>query len=239
MSDLRSRVWRRLFGSKQFIVPAAVAVGTGCIAAFSGGVWIAVAAAFGLIAAGTVVLKLASGAEQLEKAALNEQTIDKRSQEDVRLADLQKRLRSDRDFRTKDCFQLTTKARNDFFSLVQNTQGNFALLQFGQQFDQLFWATIGQLEHSLQLYEQADRLVDARRKEILAERECVVDDLIGAADRLRQVVDRIRSTATENRETELSSLSKELDHSLEIAKRVDQRLKELESEPSRDEFLKQ
>ena len=239
MTDLRSRVWRRLFGSKQFIIPAAVAVGTGCIAVISGGVWIAVSAAFALIAAGSVVLKLAAGAEQLEKVALNDEASDKRSQEDRRLNDLQKRLRSDRDFRTKDCFQLASQARTDFFSLIQKANGSFALLQFGQQFDQLFWATIEQLEHSLQLYEQADRLVDARRKEILAERERVVDKLIGAADRLRNVVDRIRSTATHDREAELSSLSKELDDSLEIAKRVDQRLTELESQPNRDEFLKQ
>jgi len=239
MSDLRSRVWRRLFGSKQFIIPAAVAVGTGCIAVISGGVWIAVATAFALIATGSVVLKLAAGAEQLEKVALNDQINDRRSQEDQRLNDLQKRLRSDRDFRTKDCFQLASQARTDFYSLIQKAQGNFAFLQFGQQFDQLFWVTIEQLEHSLQLYERADRLVDARRKEILAEREHVVEDLIGAADRLRQVVDRIRSTAMHDREAELNSLSKELDDSLEIAKRVDQRLTELESEPNRDEFLKQ
>jgi hypothetical protein len=239
MSDLRSRVWRRLFGSKQFLIPAAIAVGAGCIAAISGGVWTAIAVAFGLIAAGGVVLKLASGAEQLEKAVLQDQTNEQRGQEDLRLNELQKRLRSDRDFRTKDCFHLASQARTDFLSLIQKAQGNFALLQFGQQFDQLFWATIEQLEHSLQLYEQADRLVDARRKAILAERERVVDDLIGAADRLRQVVDKIRSTATQDREVELSSLSKELDDSLEIAKRVDQRLRELESEPNRDEFLKQ
>ena len=100
MTDLRSRVWRRLFGSKQFIIPAAVAVGTGCIAVISGGVWIAVSAAFALIAAGSVVLKLAAGAEQLEKVALNDEASDKRSQEDRRLNDLQKRLRSDRDCRT-------------------------------------------------------------------------------------------------------------------------------------------
>jgi hypothetical protein len=239
MTDLRGRVWRRLFGSKKFLIPAAVAVGTGCIAAISGGVWIAVAVAFGFIAAGSVVLQLASGAEKLEKIAVNDLAKEKLEREELRLKDLQKKLRSDRDFRTKDCFNLATQARNDFLTLIKTSPGNFATLQFGQQFDQLFWATIEQLEHSLQLYEQADRLVDARRLGILTERDRVVGDLIGAADRLRQVVDKIRSTSTKDREVELSSLSKELDDSLEIAKRVDQRLKELESEPNRDEFLKQ
>jgi hypothetical protein len=214
-------------------------VGTGCIAAISGGVWVAVAVAFGLIAAGSVVLQLASGAERLEKIAATDLAAEKLEQEELRLKDLQKRLRSDRDFRTKDCFNLATQARMDFLTLIKTDQGNFATLQFGQQFDQLFWATIEQLEHSLQLYEQADRLVDARRLGILKERDRVVGDLIGAADRLRQVVEKIRSTSTKDREAELSSLSKELDYSLEIAKRVDQRLKELESEPNRDEFLKQ
>jgi hypothetical protein len=214
-------------------------VGTGCIAIASGGVWIAVSIAFAAISLGSVVLKIAAGAEQLEKKAADDLALEKEEHDDLRLKELQKRLRSDRDFRTKDCYNLATQARKDFLELIKTSQGNFAALQFGQQFDQLFWATIEQLEHSLQLYEQADRLVDARRLEILKQRDGVVGDLIGAADRLRQVVEKIRSTSTQNRDVELSSLSKELDDSLEIAKRVDQRLKELESEPNRDEFLKQ
>jgi len=239
MVDLRSRVWRRLLGSKMFLIPAAVAVGTGCIAAVIGGVWISFAVMFGLIAVGSLALQLAEGAEKLEQTALQEIVKERREQEDQRLVDLQKRLRSDRDFRTKDCFQLATQSRRDFQAFIETDQGSFASLQFGQQFDQLFWATIEQLEHSLQLYEQADRLVDARRKEILQQRDRVVADLLGAADRLKVVVDKIRSASIQNRDVELGSLSRELDDSLEIAKRVDQRLKELESEPHRDEFLKQ
>ena len=239
MGDLRGRVWRRLFGSKTFLIPAAVAVGAGSIAVLAGGVWVSVAVVFGLIAAGSLIVQLATGVENLEKSAVQELATEKKKREDQTLADLQTRLRSDRDFRTKDCFQLATQARSDFCSFLESNPGSFVFLQFGQQFEQLFWATIEQLEHSLQLYEQADRLVDARRNDILHERDRVVAELLGAADRLRMVVEKIRSTSIQNREAELDTLSRELDDSLEIAKRVDQRLKELESEPNRDEFLKQ
>ncbi len=210
MSDIRDRVWRRLFGSKGFVIPAAVAVGTGSIAILSGGVWIAISITFAAIAIGGVILKVAAGAEQLEQQAVDEIALEKWELEERRLKDLQRKLRSDRDFRTKDCYNLAVQARDDFTTIVKSKPGLFADLQFSQQFEQLFWATIEQLEHSVQLYEQADRLVDARRLEILKQRDQVVAELFGAAERLRQVLRRFRSTSNQNREADLGTLTREL-----------------------------
>ncbi|XZE19999.1 hypothetical protein SH449x_005333 [Pirellulaceae bacterium SH449] len=239
MTDLRGRIWRRLFGSKKFLVPAAVAVGAACIASLSGGVWIWVAIIFGLLAIGSVAVELASGAEGLEKKALEELAKIQLAKEEARLSELQNRLRTDRDHRTKDSFGLAKQARADFHFAVTKSNSSFAILQFGKQFDQLFWATIEQLEHSVQLYEQADRLVDARREKILKEREALVEEISLAAERLRQVAEKIRTKSTKERDADIGSLTRELDESLEIAKRVDQRLKELDNGPDRTEFLKQ
>lgn len=239
MTDLRGRIWRRLFGSKKFLIPAAVAVGAGCIASLSGGVWVWVAVVFGLLAVGSVAVQLAAGVEGLENKASDDLAKIQLAQEEARLSELQTRLRVDRDHRTKDCFGLAKQARADFQAAISQTESRFAILQFGKQFDQLFWATIEQLEHSLKLYEQADRIVDARREKILQERETLVGELALASDRLRQVADKIRIKSTTDRDADIGSLTKELDDSLEIAKRVDQRLKELESGPDRDGFLRQ
>lgn len=239
MTDLRGRIWRRLFGSKKFLIPAAVAVGAGCIASLTGGVWVWVAVAFGLLALGSVAVQLASGVEGLEKQASDDLAKIQLAREEARLSELQTRLRADRDHRTKDCLGLARQARADFQAALNKTESRFAMLQFGKQFDQLFWATIEQLEHSLKLYEQADRMVDAGREKILQERETLVGELAVAADRLRQVADKIRIKSTTDRDADIGILTKELDDSLEIAKRVDQRLKELEIGPDRDGFLKQ
>jgi signal transduction histidine kinase len=239
MSGLRSRIWKRILSAPSVLFPASVAAVSGLVAVFTGGVWIWVAAVAAGVAVAVVATKLAAGVESLEETALQEETEERSQREEAQFEELQRKLRSDRDHRTKDCLVTAREARKEFMELAKRDGLAHRTLEIGKQFDQLFWATIEQLEHSLKLYDLADRLVDKRRDEILREREVVVSDLLSSADRLRQVTTQLRQISQEEREVDLKPLTDELDASLRIAKRVDERLKELENGPNHDEFLKQ
>jgi hypothetical protein len=216
-----------------------VAAVSGVVAFLSGGVWIWVAVVAAGTAAAAIAIKLSQGVESLESTALQEVEQERLQRENAQFEELQRKLRGDRDHRTKDCFAIAKEARREFLELSKKDGLANRTLEIGKQFDQLFWATIEQLEHSLKLYDLADRLVDSRRDEILREREAVVTDLLSSSDRLRQVTTQIRQISQEEREVDLKPLTDELDASLRIAKRVDERLKELESKPNQDEYLKQ
>jgi hypothetical protein len=110
--------------------------------------------------------------------------------------------------------------------------------EIGKQLDHLFWTAIKQLEYSLKLFHQADRLVDGQRIHVLQERESVILELQSSVDRMRQATTHFRQWSNSEQGLDLKPLQDELDASMRVAKRTEERMRELELEHNHNEFLK-
>lgn len=237
MEVARKRVWMRLMGSPWVLVPLAVGL-VAAASVFVSGSGTVVAAASFAVCTGAVAYRLAFGFDKITAQAANDLSASQREVEQGLLHKLQDQLRVDRDFRTKDILAAARQHRDEFQELASSPEMKQRASEIGKQLDHLFWASVKQLEYSLQLFHQADRLVDGQRGDVLQERERVILELQSAVDRMRQATAHFRQLTNTAQELDLQPLQDELDASMRVAKRTEERMRELELGHNHNEFLK-
>lgn len=92
-------------------------------------------------------------------------------------------------------------------------------------------SSLASLERSLELHEASQRSVTRRRRdELLAQRRALLDEVDQSVRHLAVALDEVQALSMKRREPEagLAELRRELDQSLEVAKRVEQRIADLD-----------
>jgi hypothetical protein len=112
-------------------------------------------------------------------------------------------------------------------------------MEIVKQARQLFWAAVDQLEQSLKMYHLAQQLSGQSRRDALEQRERFLSEAVESSGHLRDAVETFRRFADKNQERDMDTLQSELAASIEAAKRSDERMKELESSPDYESFLKE
>ncbi len=223
MADVRPRLWKRLLGSPLFWGPAVCAVVAGGLG------YLPVAIVAGTTAIGILLVRVAFGFEQLKNEAEVEIAKGARQALEEQLDQLANRLRADRDYRTKDALTLARDSIREFETYASQSDLKYQTLEIGRQMQDLFQATTELLEHSLQLFEQADRLVGDQRQAILDQREASVAQSLQAAEKLQGAAKHFRELVQSSRDADVQPLQDELDTSLRIARRTEERMRELEN----------
>jgi signal transduction histidine kinase len=151
-----------------------------------------------------------------------------RDAENRQLDEFAKTLRTDRDHRTKDSLNLLRSLRDEFEQLTARPGLEMRSARFREQIGQVLNASVLQLRESYRLFERSEAVVAEARQKVVQQREQVVAEVVVAVDRLQKIVDQFRAITRED-SPDLNSLQKELDESLEIAKRTEERMRELEN----------
>ena len=238
MSSPQRRIFKDIFLAPGVVLPiaggaAACLVGAaggpallnvaGLIAIVVGLVWMAARATFGL--------------DKIVAAAAAQEQADALRQREDRLADIGKKLRYDRDPRTDELFTLLKKAREDFDALADETRTVVRSLELRPKAHRLFWAAIDRLEDSSEAHELAERLFGEERDAVLAQREVMLTEVRQTLEQLQRAVGQLREMS--DNEGGLATLRDELDQSLRVAARVDQRMREIEGPRGHGDFLKE
>lgn len=178
--------------------------------------------------------------EELTDLALAAKQQSDRQAKDALLDDLAKQLRTDRDPRTKDSLSLLRSLRDEFEQLADRPGFQLRSARFREQIGQVLDAATEQLRESFRLFERSEAIVGDTRKQVLDQREKIVQDVVATVQRVQSIVDQFRGITKEDQEQDLQSLQEELDVSLEVARRTEERMRELE-QPSRidKQFLNQ
>ena len=92
--------------------------------------------------------------------------------------------------------------------------------------EELFAQCVSSLEKSLQLWKTADSLAsDVAKKPILEQREKLVSEVVGTVEHMSRTLAAVQSiTSKPEGDARLPQLRSELDQSLEVAKKVEQRV---------------
>jgi len=159
--------------------------------------------------------------------------------EETVLDDLQNRLRVDRDFPTNDYLTLLRTCRSEFEEFAKKPGIAIQSQEIVKQVRQLFWSAIDQLEQSLKMHSLAERLNGDQKLSVLGQREHILTEVRESIDHMQSAVKQYRGLMDKGSKNDLTSLREELDASLRVAKRTEERMRELEGTTNYDAYLKQ
>jgi hypothetical protein len=148
-------------------------------------------------------------------------------------------LRADRDFRTKDYLTLLRTCRRDFEEFAKKPGIAFQTQEILSKVRELFWSANDQLERSLKMIALADRLTGEQKKQVLEQREQVLEEVRLSIEHMQSAVKHYQTIIAREQQSDLSSLRDELDESLRVAKRTEERMREIEGTIDYDAYLKQ
>lgn len=176
----------------------------------------------------------------LTEQALDVERQSLRDAEDRELDLLAKQLLTDRDHRTQDSLKLLRAQREDFERISKKPGAELLSARIAEQISLIFQSAVGQLRESFRLMERAESVVGEPRDQLLNQRDALVLEVQSTTNRLASVIQQYRQMRPDSQEQELNALKDELDANLEIARRTEQRMKELENPLSiHESFLKE
>jgi predicted nuclease with TOPRIM domain len=93
--------------------------------------------------------------------------------------------------------------------------------------DRMFHVCIDHLRESYQLWRTAQRMTGKSQENTLRQRAELIQEVEQSVSHLEQTIDQLQTVTTKRSKSELSRLREELDETIRVAKRVEQRTEEL------------
>ena len=227
---LRKAVFTDLLASPWSLVPAALgatallgswAVGGDPALTFAG-----VAGFLG--AGGAVATRWITGLETLTQRAWDRLTAADRRRRDDELDALDSALARDGDLRTHRLLRELRALRSRFHEDARAGKLAAGHGRMLSQVDDLFAGCVAHLRNSLELKETARKVGKSRREVLEARRDALVGEVRDTADHLARTVDRVHGFAAGRQRSELSRLREELDETMTVARRTEERMANLD-----------
>lgn len=181
--------------------------------------------------AGMFFTKMILGKEDRVKKIFEDQRKKEKKAKRKKLDHFHHRLTMDGDSRTEDAMQDLRSLRDAFRQLnVIAPNLNQAMIdEIQQRAKELFEQCLSSLEKSLQLWKTADSLAsEIAKKPILEQREKLVSDVVSTVEHMSQTLAAVQGITNRSEgDARLQQLRGELDQSLEVAKKVEQRVDSL------------
>ncbi len=177
--------------------------------------------------------------ESITQETILELQRKEREAEEQALDDLMRKLRQDRDHRNDDYLIMLRTIRDDFEASASQPGVEIRSREVVVQVRQLFMAAVTKLHRSYDLWELAEKLSGEESENVLKEREQVLSEIKATVDHLKSATDQYKGLMYREQEVDLSQLRDELDRSLRIAKKTEERMREFESQTNYDKFLKE
>jgi hypothetical protein len=180
--------------------------------------------------------RLIFGLENITHKAYSYLHEQKRAEQEEVLDALDGRLSLDRDDRTQESLRELRQIYQIYQEKSQQgkiTGSSHLLLD---RVERLFKACVGQLEQSYELWRSAEKLSGTARQALLAERDQIIDEVVVTIRHLGKSVEQFYTLHGKENESELASLRDELDETMRVAQRAEQRMaslgKSINYEPS-------
>ena len=234
-TQLRNRVFRKAAASPWTSVPGVlggVAVGVGVVVASPVTIF---AGVLGLLAAaGAWATQLLVGADRLTQKTFREMQAEEAQAQDRKLDELYRKLRKDDDSHSQRSLRRLRELYERFRETPQWTPAvdlNSAV-EIAATIEKLFAACVASLDRSLEMWEAARQMAtETARNRLLEQRRQLLAEVAASIDQFAVTVDEVQELAlTKRGSDDLARFRHDLDQSLEVARRVEQRMHDLESE---------
>lgn len=233
---VRRRMAYRLWTAPLVSVPLVLGAGLLLIAFLSGSLtgYLGLVGATGLVfALGTAAFRGLFRRDRLAAESYEALKTEAERNHTLYLHYLWRRLRLDRDPRTKQCLDQIRGLyqRMQRAGVLGNQVDSRLLPEIREKTEQLYRSCLAALERTHDYWKAAREMgTEEGRGEASAAREALLDEVGRSIDRLNATLDHLQAVALrrEDPAEQLASVRAELDEGLEVAKRVDERMKELD-----------
>lgn len=226
MDDVKRKVMLDLFASPGALIPVVVGLSSLMVSWALGGD--PTANAIGIVGVlggvGYFASRLVLGLEGMTQRAYQAKLDRLQQEQRQQLDELERRLSGDRDQRTEICLRELRSLYETFQTSCATGKIAAGHRQVVDQVEQIFHASVQQLQRSLELYEIGQKLSGESKVDILAERERVIQEVIETRSHLSTTIERFQTFALRREQSELSRLREELDETLSVAKRTEDRI---------------
>lgn len=241
MKDFRSRIASELLWAPSVALPMVGGASAWLISWAVGGIAVLNIAGLALVLGGVgwLATRVIFLTDDVAAKILRDDAEKVIKAEEEKLDQLQFRLRSDRDYRTKDYLTLLRTCRSEFEEFSKRPGIVIQSQEIVKQVRQLFWSATEQLEQSLKLHSLAERLSGAEKKKIQEQRENTLEEIRESVEHMQSAAQHYQELMNKEQQSDLGSLRDELDASLRVAKRTEERMRELEGSIDYDTHSKQ
>jgi len=167
-------------------------------------------------------------AESITQQVLEDLKLAEMEKENAELDQLARLLLTDHDHRTEDYLILLRALKKRFDEARLKTDNSSRFFEVHNRIEELFHAVVNQLKRTYQLYELARDVSPETRKSILQQRENVLKEIKESIEHAESAVSQLTALLDRDSKADLSSLRDDLDTSLRVARRTEERLKEME-----------
>ena len=230
MDEVKRKVYLDLFASPFNLIPLAGGLSSLMASwAVGGNPGLTMAGVIGVLGGiGITASRLIWGLEGLTEKAYGYQVDRQQRDHEKQLDALDEKLSGDRDPRTEACLRELRALYDSLQRAAEKgniTTSSFEIIQgVGKVFDEC----VKQLQHSHGLWETASKMRGPAKEAMLQQRDHIIEEVVATVVEVEQMVERYLVNQTKRNRSELSKVRRELDESIEAARRAEERTANLE-----------
>lgn len=185
-----------------------------------------------LAGVGVLATRWVTGHDKIARKVFEEMQTQAVQQEEQVLEDLHGRLEQDNDPRTGESLRMLRDLSRRIKAMKESGAGHRPPVEIATKVEKLVQSCIMSLERSLTLWETAQGMMtDEARQSVLKRREQILEEVKISIDYLARTLDGVQALGLDQRQDrKLASIRRELDESLDVARRVEERLQSLEAD---------
>jgi hypothetical protein len=239
LKQLRDRVLKELVLAPSVVLPIVAGCSAWLISWAADGVTgLNMAGLVGVLGGlGWMATRYIFQAESIAQAAMEKLQRQERQAEEDELDRLSEMLSQDDDHRDQELLRLLRLYRAQFQEIASQPGVVVRSQEVLMRVNQLFKASVNNLYESYRLWLQARTLGPVQRQNLLDDRERLLDEIRQAADSLHSSLSQYKGLTQRSTGSDLSRLREELETSIDIAKRTEERLRQLDALPDYPAYL--
>ena len=237
MDPVKRKVISELFLAPSVLLPIVGGISAGLLSWAMGGIGLlTLAAAAGILGGlGWMMTRIIFKVESITEDAMRFEQEQRIQAENEQLDRLMQQLKSDSDERTQDYLILLRSLRDDFQMQTSQPGVQMRSARVREQVSAIFNAAVEQLGNSYKLWQLSESLGGEARRKVLANREQVLQEVSTTVDRLQVAVTQIKDLISQDKKVDLASMREELEATMRIARRTEEKMREIENSTSSNE----
>lgn len=205
-----------------------------------GNLWLSIAGGLAIaLSLGWVSTRWLFQRDSITQQVLEDMRAREIEKETERLDELAQLLRNDRDHRTEDDLLQLRSLKKELDALRVKTSSRVRFRELTERVEELFHNTLAQLQETYRLYQISRDASQEAKLGLLKERESILSDINESIAQLQSAIGQFHSLTSEDSPKDLSKLRDELDTSLRVARRTEERMREIEGPGNWNSMVKE
>ncbi len=197
----------------------------------NGSSWLSLGGLIGVLGGlGMLATRLIFGLEKITEDAFTSLNAQQREAQEASLDALGQQLRNDQDPRTQSYLRNLRELYGSFQADIEQGKIASSARAVLGKVDKLFRAAVKHLEHSYHLWETAGRMSGDAKKSLLDERDHVIQEVQATIEHLGKSIEQFHSFRVNENKSELAKLREELEATMQVAQRAEERVAALGKE---------